>query len=364
LRKRGGLADQAHGEAWQVHGGGFYQIVKYLVAPARLPDDLTWFKWESYATWLSGMALLAMVYYLNASLYLIDPQVLDLSPLIAIAYSLVGLAWGWIVYDLLCRSPLGRDPWILGLSGLVLLIAAAYGYTLIFSGRGAMMQIGALIGTIMVANVFLVIIPGQKRVVADLIAGRTPDPAIGVRAKQRSLHNNYLTLPVAFAMIANHYPLAFATSFNWAILGVVLMIGALIRHFFNTRHQGKQSPWWTLGVASAAALAVLFLSWAGSHLPGLGSTALRPIGQVELAAAHEVIATRCAVCHAQEPVWAGIAAPPKGVRLDTPASIDAHRSKIATWAVATHAMPPANVTDMTAEERVILARWMSQGANK
>ena len=218
LRRRDGLPEGAAGEAWQVHGGGFYNMVKYLVAPARMPDRLTWFKWEAYTTWLSGMALLVLVYYLQADLYMIAPGLLALAPWQAVAVSLAGLALGWVVYDLLCRSPLGRNDTALALVGLVFLTLLAWGCWQVFSGRGAMMQMGALIGTIMVANVFLVIIPGQRKVVKALIAGEDPDPELGRRGKQRSLHNNYLTLPVVFAMIGNHYPLAFAGRWSWLIL--------------------------------------------------------------------------------------------------------------------------------------------------
>jgi uncharacterized membrane protein len=360
LKARDGLPDKAHGEAWQVHGGGFYHLVKYLVAPARLPDELTWFKWESYATWLSGFLLLALVYYTQAELYLIDPAVYALQPIQAIYWSLGGLVAGWLIYDGLCRSPLGAEPWRLGLSGFAFLVMAAHGFTQIFSGRGAMMEMGALIGTIMSANVFAIIIPGQTKVVDDLKAGRSPDPAIGKRAKQRSLHNNYLTLPVVFVMIGNHYPLFFATRWNWIIFGIVLVMGALIRHFFNVRHQGRQAPYWTLILTAFFGVVLLAFSWAGSKLPELAG--LPPGTNVALAtSAEEVIATRCVVCHAANPAWANVAVPPKGVRFDDRDLIRQHRGKIGEWAVATHAMPPANVSDITEDERVILAQWVAAG---
>jgi uncharacterized membrane protein len=263
IKRRDGLPPEAGGEAWQVHGGGFYHMVKYLVAPARMPDELTWFKWEAYATWMSGFALLVIVYYFGASLYMIDPAVLALPVWAAVAISVLGIALGWVAYNAMCRSPLGRDDVKLAAAGFVFLVVLAYVFTWIFSGRGAYMQMGALIGTMMAANVLMIIIPNQKKVVADLIAGRTPDPALGEVAKQRSMHNNYLTLPVLFVMISNHYPLAFASRFNWLILAIVLVVGAIIRHFYNTRHKGLPSPWWTWGVAAAGVVLIVWLSSVG-----------------------------------------------------------------------------------------------------
>ena len=245
LRKTPSLPPLAHGEEWQVHGGGFYHIQKYLVAPERLPEHLIWFKWESYATWLSGFALLCVVYYGGADLFLIDRTVLDIEPWQSICLSLASLAVGWIIYDQLCKSPLGRNTWGLMALLYIVLIAMAWGYTQVFTGRAAFLHLGAFTATIMSANVFFIIIPNQKIVVADLIAGRTPDPKYGRIAKQRSLHNNYLTLPVIFFMLSNHYPLAFATEFNWVIAALVFLMGVTIRHWFNTTHARKGRPTWT-----------------------------------------------------------------------------------------------------------------------
>jgi uncharacterized membrane protein len=362
LKQRAGLPEGAGGEAWQVHGGGFYNMVKYLVAPARMPDELTWFKWEAYTTWLSGMALLALVYYLQAELFMIDAAVMDLAPWAAVAISLGGLALGWTVYDLLCRSPLGRNDAALAGVGFVFLVALAFLFTLVFSGRGMTMQMGALIGTMMVANVFLVIIPNQKKVVADLIAGRTPDPKLGAQAKQRSLHNNYLTLPVIFTMIANHYPLAFASRWNWAILAIVLVIGALIRHFFNVKHKGGREPWWTWGAAALGLAAIVWLS--AQPVTSAAEAALPPaIETAELGLEVEnVVLSRCAMCHAAEPLWEGLAVPPKGVLLETPAQIRAQARAIDMQAVRSHAMPPGNVTFIEDSERQLLAAWLAAGA--
>jgi len=363
IKQRAGLPKGAGGEAWQVHGGGFYHMVKYLVAPERKPEDLTWFKWEAYATWLSGMALLIVIYYFGAELYLIDAHVLDLPVWGAVLISLVGLALGWLAYDGLCKSPLGDHDVQLAAAGFVFLVALAYAFTLIFSGRGAYMQMGALIGTMMVANVFLVIIPNQKKVVADLIAGREPDPKLGEQAKQRSMHNNYLTLPVLFVMISNHYPLAFASRWNWVIFALVLVVGAVIRHFYNERHAGRPNPWWTWFVATAGMVLIIWLSTA-APLQEAEETAEAAAAatEIDVVEVENIILSRCSMCHMAEPVWEGIPVPPKGVMLDTPELIQRHARPIELQAVLTHAMPPGNVTEITAEERQILAAWVAAGA--
>jgi len=303
------------------------------------------------------MGLLVLVYYLQAELFMIDAGVLDLVPWQAVAVSLGGLALGWIVYDLLCRSPLGRNDTALALVGFVFLVALAWLFTLVFSGRGMIMQMGALIGTMMVANVFLLIIPNQKKVVADLIAGRQPEPRLGQQAKQRSLHNNYLTLPVIFVMIANHYPLAFASRWNWLILAVVLVIGAVIRHFFNVKHKTGKGPLWTWGAAALGLAAIVWLS----AQPATEVDAAAA-GEVDVAEVENVVLSRCSMCHAAEPLWEGITVPPKGVILETPQQIRAHARAIRMQAVATHAMPPGNVTFIEEEERRVLAAWLAAGA--
>ena len=357
LKPRAGLQQGVQGDTWQVHGGGFYHMVKYLVAPARMPDELTWFKWEAYTTWLSGFALLVIVYYPGAELYLIDRSVLDLTAPVAAAVAFGSLVATWLLYEALCRSALGRNEVALALVGYVYLVALTYGFTHVFSGRGALNQIGALIGTIMVANVFIVIIPNQKKTVAALIAGKEPDPSLGQQGKQRSVHNNYLTLPVVFLMISNHYPLMFATRFNWLIVAIVLAVGPVVRHFYNRRHEGKASPWWTWAVAGAGMLAVAWLSAAG---PRQSSTAARP-QNVGAATAHDIVLSRCSMCHMKEPVWPGIYAPPKNVRLDNAEEIERHARMIEINAVRSHAMPPGNVTQITDGEREALAAWIAAG---
>lgn len=358
LRKRAGLPEGVKGDAWQVHGGGFYQMIKFLVAPARLPDELTWFKWEAYTTWLSGFALLVVVYYLNADLFLIDKSVLAMSAPQAAAIAFVSLAAAWLAYEGLCRSPLGKHEVALALVGYMFLVALTYAFTRVFSGRGAFTQIGALIGTIMVANVFVIIIPYQKKIVSAMIAGDEPDPYWGAIGKQRSVHNNYLTLPVVFLMLSNHYPLFFATRFNWLIVAIVLLIGPVIRHFFNSRHEGKGSPWWTWGMAAAGILAIAWLSGAGPSGAKTGALPAAP----KFAEVREIVLSRCSMCHAAEPVWAGFASAPGGVRLDDAEHIKLHARLIGIYAVRSHAMPPGNVTEISADDRRVLEAWLTAGA--
>lgn len=362
LVKRPGLPVGAYGEEWQVHGGGFYHIQKYLVAPASMPEHLTWFKWESYATWLSGFALLCVVYYGGADLFLIDRTVLELAPWQAICLSLASLAVGWMLYDLLCKSPLGKNTWGLMVFLYLVLIAMAWGYTQIFTGRAAFLHLGAFTATIMSANVFFIIIPNQKIVVADLIAGRTPDPKYGVIAKQRSLHNNYLTLPVIFFMLSNHYPLAFATQFNWVIAALVFLMGVTIRHWFNTTHARKGKPTWTWLATMLIFIVIMWLSTVPKVLTGEEQASLSPRQQTfvdngHFEAVRDVVQGRCSMCHAAEPVWEGIARAPKNVKLETDGEIAAHAHEIYIQAGRSHAMPPGNITEISPEERQLLVAW-------
>lgn len=363
LVKRPGLPVGAYGEEWQVHGGGFYHIQKYLVAPASMPEHLTWFKWESYATWLSGFAMLAVVYYGGTDLFLIDRTVLDIEPWQAICLSLASLAVGWILYDLLCKSPLGRNTWGLMALLYIVLIAMAWGYTQVFTGRAAFLHLGAFTATIMSANVFFIIIPNQKIVVADLIAGRTPDPKYGVIAKQRSLHNNYLTLPVIFFMLSNHYPLAFATEFNWIIAALVFLMGVTIRHWFNTTHARKGKPTWTWLVTVLIFIVIMWLSTVPKVLTGeeeqvsLSAREQTFVQNGHFEAVRDVVQGRCSMCHAAEPVWEGIVRAPKNVKLETDGEIAAHAREIYLQAGRSHAMPPGNITDLSPEERQLLVAW-------
>ncbi len=363
LRKSPDLPAGAHGEEWQVHGGGFYHIRKFLVAPERMPEHLTWFKWESYSTWLSGFALLILVYYSGAELFLIDPAVADLPVWGAIAISLASLGIGWALYDLICKSRFGDDSTRLMLLLYVILVVMAWGYAQVFSGRAALLHLGAFTATIMSANVFFIIIPNQKIVVADLKAGRTPDPKYGRIAKQRSTHNNYLTLPVLFLMLSNHYPLAFATQWNWAIAGLVFLMGVTIRHFFNTMHARGVLLWWTWGATAALFAAIVWLSAVGAPTAGAEEDAALSPAASRFAAAegfetvHDIVLGRCSMCHAREPGWDGIAAAPKGIMLETEAQIARAARQIYLQAGASTAMPPANLSFIEPQERAAIVAW-------
>jgi len=362
----------ADGEEWQVHGGGFYHIQKYLVAPEAMPEHLTWFKWESYATWLSGVAVLILLYYVGADLYLIDYTVMELQTWQAIAISALSLTIGWVAYDRLCKSPLGDNPTLLMLILFGIIVVLAWGYTQVFSGRAALLHLGALTATIMTANVAMIIIPNQKIVVADLKAGRKPDPKYGKIAKLRSTHNNYLTLPVIFLMLSNHYPLAFATDWNWLIAALVFLMGVTIRHFFNTMHARGGYKWWTWGATLAIFMVIVVLSMLPSRDMGEGDTArLSPLQQAYLE--HEafediswIVSANCAMCHAAEVSWPGLAAAPGGVLLDTDARIAGQAQAIYLQAGVSHAMPPGNYSFIAAEERALIRQWyreVSAGAS-
>jgi len=354
LKPHPGLPEGAHGEAWQVHGGGFYRIVKFLVAPAKMPDELTWFKWEAYTTWLSGIALMVVVYYLDAELFLVDKANVDLTPLQAGLFSLFSLALAWLLYEGACRSGLARHELPFAFGGYLFLVALTYAFTHVLSGRGAFNQIGAIVGTIMVANVFVVIIPNQKKVVAALLAGKSPDPELGKTSKERSVHNNYLTLPVIVLMISNHYPLLFATRYNWLIVAIVLALGPIIRHFFNERHADRKSPWWVWAVAGGGMVAIALLSAAGPRDIKTGASTPPTFANIE-----EIVLSRCSMCHSAEPVWATIATAPKAILLDDAEHIRRNARLIGRNAAWSNAMPPGNVTEMTGEERAILAAWLA-----
>ena len=362
LQKAPGLPENAHGEEWQVHGGGFYHITKYLVAPARMPEHLTWFKWESYATWLTGLAMLAVLYWAQSELFLIDPAKMELARWQAIGISAGSLVVGWVIYDTLCKSRLGENPTTLMLLLFVLLVAMAWGYDQVFTGRAALLHLGAFTATIMTANVAMVIMPNQRIVVRDLKAGRRPDPKYGKIAKLRSTHNNYLTLPVVFLMLSNHYPLAFASRYNWLIAALVFLMGVTIRHFFNTKHARKPWPWWTWGVTALLFAAAVWLSTLGTQrLPDeerLTTAQARLIEDPHFEDVRNIVLGRCSMCHAETPGWPGIATAPRRIVLETDAQIARTARDILTQAGLTDAMPPANVSFMEPAERAVIRAWI------
>ena len=336
------------GEVWSVHGGGFYHAQKYRVAPAVLPDTLHWFKWEAYTTWLSGIFLLALVYWYGAEVYLIDRSVAELSAPAAVGIAVGFIVGGWLVYDLLCRSPLARDTRVFGVILLLLVSLLAWSLCQLFGGRGAYIHFGAVLGTIMVANVFFVIIPGQKQMLAAVERGETPDPAPGVLAKQRSVHNTYFTLPVLFVMISNHFAMTHSHSYNWAILIAVSLAGALIRIYFVARHKGGASP---LPVAIAV---ILILTVVVLLAP---ERVDQDEGQVSFQQARDVVQARCTSCHAASPVHPAFPAAPLGVLLETDEQIVSQAERIYQQTVVTRAMPIGNLTAMTEAERDVIRRW-------
>jgi len=364
LRKSPDLPKGAYGEEWQVHGGGFYHIQKYMVAPDRLPEHLIWHKWQSYATWLSGFALLAIIYYVGAEFYLIDVDVMDLAVWQAIAISVASLAVGWVIYDLLCKSRFGDNNDRLMALLFVLLVIMAWGYTQVFTGRAALLHLGAFTATIMSANVFMIIIPNQKIVVADLRAGRTPDAKYGLIAKQRSTHNNYLTLPVIFLMLSNHYPLAFASEYNWLIAGLVFLMGVTIRHFFNTMHMGGGYKWWTWAATTVLFISIIWLSTLGQPrddeeeaFASLPPTAARFADDPHFDDVYWTVVGHCSMCHAQDPVWPGLHWAPKGVVLETEAQVARAAQSIYLQSGISHAMPPGSTVLMDATARAQIADW-------
>jgi uncharacterized membrane protein len=336
------------GESWEIHGGGFYRISKYRVAPAELPEPLHWFKWEAYTTWLSGFGLLVVLYYLNAETYLIDKSVADIPVAAAIGVSLIGLAAAWVVYDLACL--VFKSDVVVGLVLLALVVGSAYGAGELFAGRAAYLQVGAMLGTIMAANVLFNIIPAHWELIRAKEAGREPDPAAGLEAKRRSVHNNYLTLPVVFTMISNHFAFTYEHERAWAVLVALVLIGAWIRHFFNLRHAGRTV--WFIPITAIAAALVLALAIRPDET---GNAAGAPADE---AAAVAIVQQRCVPCHSQNPTQEGFDAPPAGVVLDTREQIVDQADAIDEQAVRTKAMPLGNVTGMTDEERETLGAWL------
>ena len=347
------------GELWSVHGGGFYHKQKYAVAPEQMPENLHWFKWEAYFTWMSGFALLAIIYYLGADLFLIDRAKMDLTQIQAIGISLAFLIGGWGFYDTLCRSPIGSNNKTTGIIWFLSLVAAAYGLTHIFSDRAAFIHIGAIVGTAMAANVFMVIIPNQKKIVASLTAGEEPDPKLGQIGKQRSLHNNYMTLPVLFLMVSNHYPMTFSNPYNWVVIAGLGLVGVMVRHFFNLRHKGKSSP--ALVVASIALfIAVMVFATEAEKRSrvDVGDAAVE-FRQVQL-----IVSKHCVMCHMKAPSHEFFEEAPGGILLDRPELIKQYAPSIFEQVVTSDIMPLGNETAMTEEERALLGKWIEDGAKR
>ncbi len=350
----GAAPEGVAGELWSIHGGKFYQVVKYAVAPPTLPRTLHWFKYEAYFTWITGFALLGIVYYLEPSAYLVDSNVRllhDLLPAGMVEIGAIGLGVGtlvvgWIVYDLLCKSPLARLPVPFAVVGFALMTGLAFGLTQVFGSRAAYIHVGALIGTIMAWNVFFVIIPNQKRVVAAMTEGREPDPKLGEAGA-------YFTLPVLFVMVSNHYPMTFGHEWSWAILAAISLIGAGVRHWFNLRGQGHKNVW----ILPAAAVAMVALALVSSP-----QSAAQYEGEVTFAMVRDIIDRRCVECHSATPTSQLYDVAPQGVMFDTPQQIVDRAARINSQVVVTQQMPLSNLTGMTDEERSILAAWYARGA--
>lgn len=399
--------DGLSGDLWAIHGGGIYHLEKYKLAPPKMPENLHWFKWEAYFTWMSGIALLCVVFYLNPTIYLLAPGS-TLSGAEGIAIGVGSLIAGWFIYDFLCDSQLGKHPALLGLVLFVLIIAACYGFSQVFSGRGAYLHTGAIIGTIMVGNVFRTIMPAQRQLVAAIEANTTPDPVLPAKGLLRSRHNNYFTLPVLFIMISNHFPSTYGSQYNWLILAGIAVAAVLIRHYFNTRHDSNKYAW----ALPVGALAMISLAYVTGPAPmprapeqaaakveyqPLPETALGGKTAAEKAAEqaaapaapaaapaapaaaepaqttaaatgdgfdkiHSVIQERCTVCHSAKPTSPLFSTAPAGVLFDTPQQIQQQAPRIQAQAVASQIMPLGNITQMTADERKLIGDWIAKGA--
>lgn len=373
--------DGLSGDLWAIHGGGIYHLEKYKLAPPKMPENLHWFKWEAYFTWITGVLLLGVVYYLNAEIYLVAPGS-GIDATSAIMIGAASLVAGWVIYNLLCNSPLGKTPILLGIVLFAGLVAAAYGLSQVFSGRGAYIHVGAIIGTIMVGNVFFVIMPAQRNLVKAIENNQEPDPALPAKGLLRSRHNNYLTLPVLFIMISNHFPSTYGHEYNWAILAGLSVFSILVRHYFNTRH-GSQKFAWTI---PAAALGMVTLAFVSSPYANKAPTPVvkAPVTQtnseeaqtsseqvaqssahdssIPFAQINQVIQERCSVCHSATPTHAAFQTAPGGVVLDTPEEIKVNVPRIVAQTVTTKVMPLGNLTQMTDEERTLIGEWVEQGA--
>jgi uncharacterized membrane protein len=352
-KRPGAEAEGVGGEAWEIHGGGFYRVEKYRVAPRTLPAPLAWFKWEAYTTWLTGFALMVLLYYVDPTQYLMDPSRPRFQGWELVVASLAILSFGWLAYDVLSRSLAANERGLtISIVVLTVVIAALSGY--LFSPRGAFIQVGATLGTWMAANVFFVIIPGQRALVAATAAGREPDAGPGIRGKQRSVHNNYLTLPVLFAMISQHFPFTYGHDNSWLVLLGFMGLGALVRHIFNLRHQGRDIRRVAAAVSVGGAVLVIVLAPQPQGAAGLTAA--------DFPAVAKVFEARCVTCHSSHPSYPGIVAAPKAVMFDTQAEIVLNAHRAYEQVVVTKAMPLGNATGITDEERDLIGRWVRSGA--
>ncbi len=355
LNRTEGIRDELAGNLWAIHGGGFYFLEKYKVAPKQLPKDLHWFKYEAYFTWLSGFSLLIVVYYMDAKSFLIDPQVADISTGTAILIGMATLVIGWLIYDGLCKSPIVKNTLLFSFIGLLLLVGLSYFLSQVFSSRAAYIHVGALIGTLMAWNVYFVIIPAQKALVKAAILGRPLDPSLGKKAGERSLHNNYLTLPVIFIMISNHFPSTYGHEFNWLILMIITVASAGIKHYWNLLERGQRTKY----ILPISVIALLSLALVSSPAFDKLDEDAAPVSFEEVS---EIINKRCIQCHSISPTDDQWNLAPNKVMFDTPEQVKALSERIMIRAVLTPSMPLANKTKMTEEERQKIKTWILQGA--
>ncbi len=352
LKRREKMKEGVMGTAWEVHGGGFYHVEKFTVAPKELPGDLIWFKWEAYLTWMTGFLLLVVQFYLDADAWMIDPAVMELESWQAIVISVASLAVGWFVYDGICRSPIGKRTTLLAAVGFIWILAAAYFYSQVFSGRTALIHVGAFIGTLMAANVFAVIIPNQRKITEALLAGQSPDPKFGTIGKQRSVHNTYLTLPVLVTMVSGHYPMLSAHPQAWLIVAFIIVGGACLRHALVSHEVGEPFSGyaWTLPVVLVALFAAIWMT-----SPQQRDTSGLDVSDVEVMA---IVQKHCVACHAANPKNEGFDAPPKDIVLENIDQLGRHSKQVVQFSVQTRAMPLGNETGMTDKERSQLGAWI------
>ena len=355
LNRTEDIRDELAGNLWAVHGGGFYYLEKYKIAPKKIPKHLHWFKYEAYFTWLSGFCLLFIVYYFNASALLIDKNVLDITATQGILIGVTSFIVAWFMYDLLCKSPLIKKPFWFALIGFAILVGFAWFYSHVFSSRAAYIHFGAMLGSLMVANVFFIIIPSQKAMVKAAKENKSLNPQLGKNALTRSLHNNYFTLPVLFVMVSNHFPSTFGYKYPWLILAIITLGTAGVKHYLNLREKKQQSVW-VMPVSVIILLAACFIS-APPKNPGECK------GDVSMAEINAIVQKRCVACHSAQPTDDFYKAAPNGVKYDTPDEIVMKKDLIMQRVVLTKTMPQNNKTNMTQEERDLIRCWIDQGAS-